>query len=267
MPIESLLTPMTLSIGFLAAILIGVSKTGVPGVGLFSCLLMITAFRGHEMFASGAVVPLLILGDIAAVKFYYKDCDPALLKKLTPPVAIGLLLGGVALCFMQNSQFKLTVGILASSILIFEFVRKRFGWTQVSTSSPFRVGCGMLAGMTTVLGNAAGAVAAAYFSSQNLDKHKFMGTNAVFFFLVNVSKIPLMLLVTQIKTSMGFETDDAQIMNTTTFILTLIFAPGIVLGGFLGRKFYRAIPEKVFVPFILAMNFITAVYIVVSAVV
>lgn len=267
MPVETFLTPFTLSIGFLAAILIGVSKTGVPGVGLFSCLLMISAFRGHEMFASGAVVPLLILGDIAAVKFYRKDCDPILLEKLCPPVAIGLLLGGFALCFMQNSHFKLTVGILATSILIFEFIRKRLGWTQISTSKPFQIGCGTLAGLTTVLGNAAGAVSAAYFSSQNLDKKKFMGTNAVFFFLVNVSKIPIMLAVTQIKTTMGFEVDDAQIMNATTFMLTIIFSPGILVGGYLGRQFYRAIPEKVFVPFILVMNFITAVYILVTAII
>ena len=267
MPLESLLTPVTLSVGFLAAILIGVSKTGVPGVGLFSCLLMISAFRGREMFASGAVVPLLILGDIAAVKFYRKDCDVRLLKRLCPPVVFGLLLGGVVLCFMKNSQFKLTVGILASSILIFEFIRKKLGWTQISTSKPFRIGCGVLAGLTTVLGNAAGAVSAAYFSSQNLDKKKFMGTNAVFFFLVNVSKIPLMLAVTQIKTLLGFDADDAQIMNATTFLLTLIFAPGIILSGYLGRQFYKMIPEKVFVPFILVVNFITAIYIVISAVI
>ena len=94
-----------------------------------------------------------------------------------------------------------------------------------------------------------------------------MGTNAVFFFLVNVSKIPLMLAVTQIKTLLGFDADDAQIMNATTFLLTLIFAPGIILGGYLGRQFYKMIPEKVFVPFILVVNFITAIYIVISAVI
>ena len=265
MPIESILTPITFSLGFIAAILIGVSKTGVPGVGLFSCLLMISAFRGHEMFASGAVVPLLILGDIAAVRFYRKDCDFQLLKKLCPPVAVGLVLGGVVMCFMENGAFKLTVGILAASILVFEFVRKRLGWTQVSTSKSFQIGCGVLAGLTTVLGNAAGAVSAAYFSSQNLDKKKFMGVNAVFFFLVNVSKIPILLAVTQIKTSMGYDADNAQIMNLTTFLLTLVFAPGIFVGGYLGRQFYRAIPERAFVPFILVMNFITAIYIIVSA--
>lgn len=265
MPIESLLTPMTLTVGYLAAILIGVSKTGVPGVGLFSCLLMISAFKGHEMFAAGATVPLLILGDLAAVKFYRKDCDVLLLKRLCPPVVIGLLLGALTLCFMQNSQFKLTVGILAASILIFEFIRRKTGWTKVSTSKSFSFGCGMLAGLTTMLGNAAGAISSVYFSSQGLDKKKFMGTNAVFFFLVNVSKIPLMIAVTHTKTFLGYEADDAQIMNMTTFLLTLIFSPGILIGGYLGRQFYRMIPEKVFVPFILAVNLITAAYIVVSA--
>ena len=265
MPLESILTPTTLIVGYLAAVLIGVSKTGVPGVGLFSCLLMISAFRGREMFASGAVVPLLILGDVAAVSFYRKDCDPQLLKRLWPPVAVGLILGAAALCVMENSQFKLTVGILASSILVFEFVRKQLGWTQISTSPSFRLGCGTLAGLTTILGNAAGAVSAAYFSSQNLDKKRFMGTNAVFFFSVNVAKIPLMLAATAVKSNLGFEADDAQIMNATTFLLTLIFAPGILVGGFLGRRFYRSIPEKIFVPCVLVLNFITAIYILISS--
>ncbi len=264
MTLGELITPFSLTLGFIAAFLIGVSKTGTPGVGLFACLLMLFTFKGNEMFASGAVVPLLIIGDIAAVRLYYKDCDVKLLKRLAPPVAIGLILGAVALCFMQNSQFRLTVGILASSILVFEFIRSKMGW-QVATNKPFRWCCGILAGTTTILGNAAGAISAAYFSSQGLDKKKFMGTNAVFFFLVNVSKIPLMLAATPIKIRMGFEESAAQVMNGTTFMLTVIFAVPVVLGGFTGKKIFEAIPDKVFVPFILTLNFITAVYIVVSS--
>ena len=265
MPLEELLTPSALIIGYVAAILIGVSKTGAPGVGLFSCLLMLFAFKGHEMFASGAVVPLLILGDLAAVHYYRRDCSFKLLLKLWPPVAVGLLVGFVALCFMRNAQFKLTVGLLASSILVFEFARQKAGWTTISTSLPFRLGCGVLAGATTILGNAAGAVSAAYFSSQGLDKKSFMGTNAVFFFSVNVAKVPLMLLATCAKEHMGFAPDQAQVMDGVTFLLTLVFAPGIFLGGFVGRKIYRAIPERIFVPFVLTLNFATAVYIVATS--
>lgn len=267
MSLAELITPFSLVVGFIAAFLIGVSKTGTPGVGLFACLLMLFAFRGHEMFASGAVVPLLIVGDLAAVHFYRKDCDLRLLKRLCPPVALGLIFGTIAICRMENSHFRLTVGLLASSVLIFEFVRSKLGWTKVATNKPFRWGCGILAGVTTILGNVAGAVSAAYFSSQGLDKKSFMGTNAVFFFLVNVSKIPLMLSATQIKLLMGFEETEAQVMNGTTFLLTAVFIVPILLGGYAGRKIYRAIPEKGFVPFILVLNFITAIYIVVSSLV
>ncbi len=266
MPLESLLTATTAVVGLCAAFLIGVSKTGVPGVGLFACLLMISAFSGREMFASGAVVPLLILGDVAAVWFYRKDCDFKLLRRLFTPVGVGLLGGATVMCFMDNAQFKLTVGILATSILIFEFVRKRLGWTQISTSAPFRIGCGTLAGLTTMLGNAAGAVSAAYFASQNLDKQRFMGTNAVFFFAVNVSKIPLLLAATAVKSRLGFEAVDAQIMNASTFMLTLFFAPGLLVGAFVGRRLYRAIPERFFVPFVLILNMLTALQILISAI-
>lgn len=267
MSLLELLTPTACIIGFTAAFLIGIAKTGTPGVGLFASLLMLFAFRGHEMFASGAVVPLLVIGDLAAVHFYRKDCDLQLLKRLCPPVAIGLLIGTAAICYMRNDQFKLVVGILASSILLFEFIRSWMGWTKVATNKPFRWGCGILAGATTILGNAAGAVSAAYFSSQGLDKKRFMGTNAVFFFLVNVSKIPLMLAATQIKLRMGFEEDAAQVMNGSTFLLTAIFLVPVILGSYCGRRIYKAIPAKVFVPFILSLNFITAVYIVVTSLV
>ncbi len=265
MPFDLLFSPFTLIVGSLAAFLVGLAKTGTPGVGLFACLLMISAFPNHEMFASGAVVPLLILGDLAAVYFYRKDCDPRLLKRLAPPVVIGLLFGTVVLCFMKNSQFRVTVGTLAVSILVFEFVRQRLGWTKVATNLPFRWFCGVLAGTTTILGNAAGAVSAAYFSSQGLDKKRFMGTNAVFFFLVNVSKIPLMFAATFIKEAMGFEKEAAQVMNGASFLLTAIFALPLIFGGIVGRKLYRAIPEKIFVPFILTLNFITALYLLISA--
>ena len=264
--LKIMLTPSTIIIGLIAATFLGVSKTGVPGMGMFASLLMISAFRGHEMFASGAVVPLLILGDLAAFYYYRKDRQPGIIRRLYPPMAVGLIVGTVIICFIDNSQFKLGVGILAITILLFEYFRKRMGWTQVAQTGLFRNGCGILTGLTTMLGNAAGVISAVYFASQNLDKKRFMGTNAVFFLLVNTSKIPLLFLATGIKEWMGFDPSDAQIMTATTFYLTLILSPGLILGALLGRKLYFLIPEKVFVPLILFLNLVTAIQILVTAI-
>lgn len=260
-----MLTPLTFAVGMIAAIFLGISKTGVPGMGMFASLLMISAFRGHEMFASAAVVPLLILGDLAAVYYYRNDRQHGIIQRLYPPMALGLLLGTVIICFVDNGQFKLVVGILAISILIFEFFRKRMGWTRVAQTGLFRNSCGILTGLTTMLGNAAGVISAVYFASQNLDKKRFMGTNAVFFLLVNSSKIPLLFWATWIKTIFGFDPSDAQIMTHSTFMLTLILAPGLIAGTLIGRKLYFLIPEKVFVPLILLLNLVTALQILITA--
>jgi len=169
-----MITSFTWTVGFMVALLLGIAKTGVPGVGMFGALLMISAFRGQELFASGVVVPLLILGDLAAVYYYRKDRQPGLVWRLYLPMVAGLVLGMLVICIVDNGQFKLSVGILATGILLFEFLRERMGWTKVAQSRGFQYGCGVLTGLTTMLGNAAGVISAVYFASWNLDKKRFM---------------------------------------------------------------------------------------------
>ena len=259
------LTFTIILLGSIAAMLLGIAKTGVPGLGMFGSLLMISTFTGHEMFASGAVVPLLIIGDLAACWYYGRNRQRGILRKIFPPLGVGLVLGMGVLCVMENSQFKLTVGVLAVSILLFEFARKRFGWTAISKTRLFGWFCGVMAGLTTMLGNAAGPVVSAFFASQDLDKQKFMGTSSVFTLCMNATKIPLLIAATAIKTHMGFDAVQAQIITPTTFWLTLIFLPGLALGALIGRRLFLLIPEKVFIPLILTLNFITAVHILVTA--
>lgn len=260
-----MITTTILVWGTISAILLGVAKTGVPGVGLFGSLLMIATFQGHEMFASGAVVPLLILGDLAAVWYYGKDRQRGILPRIFPPLGFGLILGTVVLCFMNNSYFKLCVGILATGVIVFELLRERLNWSGIARSPFFGPFYGILAGLMTMLGNAAGPAVAAYFASLDLSKIHFMGTNSVFCFCMNTSKIPLLILATYVKSQMGFETADAQIITPITFFLTLIFAPGLLIGAILGRKLFLLIPEKIFVPLVLGLNFITAVHLLLSA--
>ena len=91
----------------------------------------------------------------------------------------GLVLGMLVICVVGNGQFKLSVGILAIGILLFEFLREQMGWTKVAQSRGFQYGCGVLTGLTTMLGNAAGVISAVYFASQNLDKKRVYGTGDI----------------------------------------------------------------------------------------
>lgn len=252
--------------GSFCALLLGVSKTGVPGVGMFAALLMIMIFPGHEMFAAGAVVPLLVVGDVAGVWYYWRDASWKLLWRLFAPLAIGLVVGMTLMCFMSNGQFRLAVGVLVTSILCFEFVRQRVGWVSIIRNRLFGYACGFLAGLTTMLGNAAGPVLAAYFASQKLSKDHFMGTHATLCLVMNTTKIPLLLIASAVKVSMHGSAADVQIITPMTFVLTAAFLPGLIVGTLIGRRLFFLIPERYFVPLILCLNFLAALQILISAI-
>jgi len=84
--------------GLIAAVLIGVAKTGVPGVGIAVVPLLAAAVESihPETGAKDSVawlLPMLITADIWAVAKYWKHTDWKLLKKLVPWIAVGLVVG------------------------------------------------------------------------------------------------------------------------------------------------------------------------------
>ena len=62
------LTPEQWMIGILAALMVGITKTGIPGIGILVVPLMAIVFGGR--LSVGATLPLLIFGDIFAVLWY-----------------------------------------------------------------------------------------------------------------------------------------------------------------------------------------------------
>jgi uncharacterized membrane protein YfcA len=96
---------------------------------------------------------------------------------------------------------------------------------------------GWLAGLTTTVGNAAGPVISLYFLLLKLDKHSFTGTAALFYVTVNLTKLPLYSAIGIFK--------DYYLWSV------LVTIPFVFVGGVVGRRFLRWIPQKRFVQIIL----------------
>ena len=69
------LTVGAILLGAGSAFLIGFSKTGIPGAGMPAITLMADAFRDETKLSVGAMVPLLILGDLFGVLFYRRHAN------------------------------------------------------------------------------------------------------------------------------------------------------------------------------------------------
>jgi hypothetical protein len=111
-------------------------------------------------------------------------------------------------------------------------------------SHGFGIGMGLLTGFTTMIANAAGPVATLYLLSLRLPKWNFIGTMAWTFFVINLFKVPF-------SASLG-------LINGFSLHLTLVLAPFVLAGFFLGRHLAGRMPQKFFEIFVLICTAIGA---------
>jgi uncharacterized protein len=200
----------------------------------------------------GILLPMLIVGDLFAVIFYRRSVVWKYLISLIPWVLIGIIFGYYVLNQINSDQLKPLIGVIVLALIILHISRERLGetFTKVLPKSLwFTVSMGILAGFTTMIGNAAGGVMAIYLLMKGLPKNEFVGTGAWFFMFVNLIKVPFYI-------SLGLITFDS-----ITFNMWLI--PTILIGAFIGIKVVPHIPQKVFQTLILAFALIGALRLII----
>lgn len=239
----------------LAALVVGFSKTGVPGSGILVVPMMAYVFGGH--LSIGATLPMLIAADCFAVAFYRSHADFARLKSLAPWVVGGLVLGTLFLRYLPHppgtrDPLNPIIGAIVLLMLAVQLLRNRLGDRLVPTSPSGTAATGVLAGFTTMASNAAGPVMSIYMAAAKMPKNVFMGTSAWYFFIFNLAKVPFMVWLTYDRPSDPLFTPASLAMNASLI-------PLIVVGAFLGRKLLPVIPEKVFTGSVLVLAAIGAI--------
>jgi uncharacterized membrane protein YfcA len=233
----------SLIFGGIAALLVGFSKTGVPGPGILIIPFMNIVFPDAKL-TTGAMLPMLIMGDIFAVYRYRKSTRWDHLLKLLPFVAAGMIPGFILLAVIDGRTLKPLLGIIILVLVLLELLRLKFKWENIPHAWWFGGGLGFLAGFGTAVGHAAGPVMGIYLLSRGFPKQEFMGTRAWFFFIVNVSKIPIYPFL--------------GMMNAATLRFDLYAAPVILIGIIAGFRVFRYIPQKAFNGVVLVLAFLVA---------
>lgn len=247
------------ALAYLAALLVGVSKTGIAGLGMLFVVLFAQIFPAKQ--ATGVVLPLLILGDIVAVASYRQHTQWRFLWRLFPWTAAGVLVGYLALGRIDDRQARVLVGTIVLVLLglhLFRRHRARVSGAAAPAGTAaaghdargthgvmeqaiwFAPMIGVLAGFTTLVANAAGPLMVIYLLAMRLPKMEFVGTGAVFFLLLNSFKVPFMV--------------DLGLINRASFALNLWLAPAVLLGAFIGRRILGRINQRLFENLALALS-------------
>jgi uncharacterized protein len=233
MPLE----PQDWFVGIIGALLIGFGKGGIPGAGNLSIPLYALAFGPRE--SVGIILPVLIFGDIVAVRVYHHHADWRHILRLLPWALPGILSGFLILKsgLLQPQHWGLLLGglLLAMSTLHF-FLRGRERSEETASTLPhskfFAAAMGFLAGFSTMLANAAGPVGALYLLSVGLPKYAFIGTQAWFFFIVNVIKLPFQA--------------NAGLLSASSLAISLPLGLAAAAGAALAPRIVKFIPQKLF---------------------
>lgn len=253
-------TTEQLIIGALAALLIGFSKTGMPGVGILVVPIMALIFRGRVSI--GTTVLLLIAADIFAVMWYRRFTRWDKLSQLLPWVLVGMLIGVVTLFLIgEDAQGKdginLVIGVLVLLMIGFYLLRLKWGDRLLPTSKAGLVATGASAGFATSVSNAAGPIMSVYMTSLGLPKMEFMGTTAWYYLIFNATKIPLYVLLTALA-------PDRPMFSTQGFIFVVLMLPVIVAGVFIGRWMLPRVPQVVFNTLALSLAAVAAIRLIVT---
>ncbi len=215
-----------------SAFLIGVSKTGVPGVGILAIPFVASVLPAKA--STGLILPMLILGDIFAVAYYRQHTVWRHLVRLMPCAAVGIVIGAALMGIVSDRQLRPIIGGTVLVLLAINQWRSARAGSDVSIPQGwwFPVVMGLLAGVTTMMANAAGPIMTIYLLAMRLPKDEFIGTGAWYFMVLNCFKIPF-------SAGLGLITLDSLRLN-----LTLM--PLIVIGALIGVRVARRIPEKGF---------------------
>lgn len=231
-----------------AAILIGFSKTGISGAMMLVIPIVASVFGGKE--STGIILPMLIVGDIFAVKYYNRHADWGNIRKLLPWALIGLASGVVVGRYINDQQFKMLIAmsvLICLAILVYSEIKG--DQLKVPNQIWFYALVGIAAGFTSMIGNAAGPIVSIYLLAMAFKKNSFMGTSAWFFMIINMTKVPLQVFFWH---------------NITlqTLGLVVIMIPAIIIGAIAGIVVIKRIREKPFRYMIIVLTAVAALRLV-----
>jgi uncharacterized membrane protein YfcA len=245
-----------------AIFLIGVTKSGFgTGVGLM--ILPMTAIalgqipsRGSET-ALGLLLPLLLAGDFIAVYQYRRLFNVTVVKKLLAGTMVGTVLGGLLLWwFAQHRQLvgaviRIEIGFESILLVAIHWWREYRGIQQSLVPEPWRSHlAGTFAAISSTIAHAAGPIVAMYLLPLRLERQLYVGTCAMYFFILNTLKTPAYIW-------------SGQFANASP-LFALQFLPLVIIGALAGVWLNRRLSDLVFSRIVYFATFVLGWYILIE---
>lgn len=209
-----------------AVICLGLSKGGFIGFGLIATPLLALATPPLE--AAAILLPIMLAQDVFSAWSFRHDWDYRTLSVMLPGSLLGVALAWVLASYLNEALIRLAVGMVGVSFVIFHWI----GLKTKTQNGASGLVWGVVAGFTGTLANAGGPPFLVYALSQDLAKMTFVGTTAIFFLVLNATKlVPFFAL--------GY-------LSNQSLATSVLFLPLAIIANFVAIRLVRRIPSSTF---------------------
>ncbi len=229
------LTPLFLAAAIPAAIFVGLSKGGLPVVGMLSVSLLTLLISPVE--AAALLLPIYVVSDVFGLYVYRRDYDLQNLKLLIPAGILGVVIGYLTSSLVSEAAVTLLIGLIGTVFCINNFVRRN----QVIAAKPANIVAGTfwgtIAGFTSFVSHSGAPPYQVYILPQKLEKLVYAGTSTILFAVINAVKLPAYWALGTLTVS---NLEIAALLAIPASIATIV-----------GAKLVKVIPER---PFFIAIQ-------------
>lgn len=257
-----------LLVGSASVLLVAVAKGGFGGaIGLLSTPMMIYACGQDTTLALAVLLPALIACDFVAVAKWWRRWDWRPVGLLLPGAVVGIAVGGAAFLLLgrlEHEGYKkqadawlgMAIGAIALGFVVLQLWRAaRARGKGMPHFRPvlWQGSCfGAVAGFTSTLAHAAGPVTAMYLLPQGMPKDRYVASNALYYWINNLLKVPVYVLAGQLRPE--------------ALHASLVLLPAVVFGTWLGVFLNRRIGQTHFNVVVYVLLALAGGHLVVSAI-
>jgi uncharacterized membrane protein YfcA len=171
----------------LAAFLVGLSKGGLPAVGMLAVPLL--SLLMSPVKAAVLLLPIFVISDVMGMWLYRRDFSAANLRILIPAGILGVFVGWLTASMVSDRVITFLIGGMGVAFCLNLWLRDQ---TKVLAQPAQRLKgwfWGTVAGFTSFISHAGAPPFQVYMLPQKLPKAEFAGTATIVFAVINAAKI------------------------------------------------------------------------------
>jgi uncharacterized membrane protein YfcA len=239
------------TMAFVAAVLVGASKGGLPIVGMLG--VPVLALATSPLHAAGLLLPIFVVTDLFGLWAYRREFDRRNLEILIPATTVGVGIGWATASIVSEDLVTLIVGVIGLAFSLNYWLRGRHATAPHPADVPRGLFWGTVSGFTSFVSHAGAPPYQMYVLPQRLDKMIYAGTTTILFAVVNAVKIVPYWQLGQLS-----------LANLKT--VTVLF-PFAIAATFVGVRLTRIIPQDLFYRLVIWALFLVSLKLIYDAIV